>query len=542
MIGIFILAVIVVAITAAVGYSLVTEIRTGEIVSMAGRNAPRMDAAVSAVAASARPLAGGQPVVPAPSTDASGRSVLPAWVTTEGASPWGVPYGYCPYALPDRPDLGATVIEVAGSQGEKRAIATVPLRAEGMERSFVVVGARPPHDEDDPGAPRVGAFILSAVPGSQSVPDCGSVVWKGGRYRVAGDVAGIVAVVTSERLRDAATGLGAILRWAAPDGTGDGRSRGEPAPLTSILEEWRSTRPTRAVVRLVGQGPHVLKSDDLDLLARNAGREGSLNLISDQEGRALLAGPAGGGRVDVGIDLSLTGVTVSNALGLNVHGGGRLVARSSTLRHLLLDGGDAVLGAGADILLDPVLDPGAAARVRGGTLALEETPGSRKTISAGAGRPAVALQGGTLVVNGADLKVDPATDWVTVEHGGRVSALPRYVGGAAVTPSVVAGGDAATPIRSRISFGPEGGGVDDAGLEAGVVQISETCDGPNCAASCTPDRRIISGACETSAGGWALKSFGPGDGSSAWSCAWTALSANPPTMQSTARATCARLR
>lgn len=256
MIGIFILAVIVVAITAAVGYSLVTEIRTGEIDSMAGRNAPRMDAAVSAVAASARPLARGQPVVPAPSTDASGHSVLPAWVTTEGASPWGVSYGYCPYALPDRPDLVATAIEAAGGQVEKRSIATVPFRAEGMERPFVVVGARPSHDKDDLGAPRV-VFILSAVPGSQSVPDCGSVVWKGGRYRVAGDLPGVVAVVTTERLRDAATGLGAILRWAAPDGTGDGRSRGEPAPLTSILEEWRSTRPTRAVVRLVGQGPHV---------------------------------------------------------------------------------------------------------------------------------------------------------------------------------------------------------------------------------------------------------------------------------------------
>ena len=82
MIGIFILAVVVVAIAAAVGYSLVTEIKTGEIVSMAGRNAPRMDAAVSAVAAAARPLSGGQPVVPAPFPDSSGRAVLPTWVTT----------------------------------------------------------------------------------------------------------------------------------------------------------------------------------------------------------------------------------------------------------------------------------------------------------------------------------------------------------------------------------------------------------------------------------------------------------------------------
>ena len=42
MIGIFILAVVVVAIVAAVGYGLISEIRTSEIVSMAGRNAPRM--------------------------------------------------------------------------------------------------------------------------------------------------------------------------------------------------------------------------------------------------------------------------------------------------------------------------------------------------------------------------------------------------------------------------------------------------------------------------------------------------------------------
>ena len=542
MIGIFILAVVVVAIAAAVGYSLVTEIKTGEIVSMAGRNAPRMDAAVSAVAAAARPLSGGQPVVPAPSHDFSGRAVLPTWVTTEGSAPWGVFYGYCPYAVPDRLDLAASAAEAVGGQGERRAIATVPLRAEGTDRPFVVAGARPARGDDDPDAPSVAAFVISPVPGSQKVPDCGSVVWKGGRFRVAGEVPGIVAVLSTERLRDAATGLGAVFRWAAPGGTGDGRSRGEPAPLSTILAEWRSIRPTRTVVRLVGQGPHVLSPDDLDLLPRNAGREGSLNLLSDQEARALLAGPAGGGRVDVGIDLSVAGITVSNALGMTVRGGGRLVAVSSTLRHLLLDGGDAVLGSGADILLDPVLDPGAAARVRGGILALEEAAGSRKTVSAGAGRAAFALQGGTLIVNGADLKVDPAPDWISVENGGRVSALPRYVGGTAVTPSVVAGAGEAAPIRSRVSFGLDGGSVDDAGIEAGVVQIAETCEGPSCAASCPADRRVVSGDCEGSSAGWALRSFGTGGAAFAWSCAWTALTPSPPVMQSTARATCARIR
>ncbi|GJD87642.1 hypothetical protein BHAOGJBA_1147 [Methylobacterium hispanicum] len=542
MIGIFILAVVVVAIASAVGYSLVTEIRTGEMISMAGRNAPRMDAAVSAVAASARPLAGGQPVVPAPSSDASGRSVLPTWVSTEGASPWGVPYGYCPYAVPDRPDLAAQPSEAVGGQGEKRPIATVPMRAEGTERPFVVVGARAPRADDEADAPTVAAFVLSPIPGSQSVPDCGSVVWKGGRYRVVGEVPGIVSVLSIERLRDSATGLGAVTRWAAAGGSGDGRTRGEPAPLSAVLAEWRSVRPTRTVVRLVGQGPHVLSADDLDLLPRNGGREGSLSLVSDKEGRALLAGPPGGARVDVGIDLSLAGVTVSNALGLTVRGGGRLVAVSSTLRHLLLDGGDAVLGAGADILLDPLLDPGAAARVRGGTLALEEAQGSRKILSAGAGRPAVALQGGTLIVNGSDLKVDAAANWAAVENGGRISALPRYVGGAAVTPTVLTGAGEIAPIRSRLSFGPEGGAIDDAGIEAGIVQVSETCEAASCSATCPADRRILSGDCEGSAGGWALRSFGTGGSTSSWSCAWIPLSANAPVQQSTARATCARLR
>lgn len=543
MIGIFVLAVVVVAIVAAVGYGLVSEIRTSEIVSLAGRNAPRMDAAVSALSASARQLSGGQPVVPAPASDASGRAVLPAWVSSDVATPWGVPYGYCPYAVPDRTDLQSTPAQAQGGQGERRDIATVPLNAEGSDQPFVVVGERVPRSDDDPGAPKVAAFLLSPAPGASEVPDCGAVVWKGGRFRVAGSVPGIVSVLSTERLRDGASGLGAVLRWASPTGTGDGRSKGAAAPLSTILSEWRSVRPTRAVVRLVGAGPHLVSVDDLSLAARGGGREGTLEIVSDQDGRALLAGPPSGGRLDVGVDLSLSRVGFSNALGISVRSGGRLTAVGTVLKHLLLDGGDAVLGPGSGIVLDPSLDPGAAARVRGGTLVLEEAPGGRKTISAGAGRPAVALQGGTLVVNGADVAADDAPDWAVVENGGRISAIPRYAGANVVAPSVYVGGAAAVEIASRTSFGQGGATIDDRGVDVGIQQVVEVCEGSTCSASCPTDRRILSGDCEAPGPGWALASFGTGGGATTWSCSWISISsAQQQAQSSTARASCGRLR
>lgn len=543
MIGIFVLAVVVVAIVAAVGYGLISEIRTSEIVSMSGRNAPRMDAAISALSASARQLSGGQPVVPAPSVDASGRAVLPSWVSSDGATPWGVPYGYCPYAVPDRPDIQSTAVQATGGQGERRDIATVALNAEGADRPFVVGGERTPRPDDEPGAPKVAAFLLSPAPGASNVPDCGAVVWKGGRFRVAGSIPGIVSVLTTERLRDAASGLGAVLRWASPTGTGDGRSKGAAAPLSTILSEWRSVRPTRAVVRLVGAGPHLMSADDLALPARGGGREGTLEIMPDQDGRALLAGPSSGGRLDVGIDLSLSRIGFSNALGVSVRSGGRFTALGSLLKHLLLDGGDAVLGPGSGIVLDPTLDPGAAARVRGGTLVLEETPGVRKAISAGTGRPAVALQGGTLVVNGADVSADGAPDWAVVEHGGRISAIPRYAGSTVVAPSVVLGGAPPVEIVSRTSFGPGGATMDDRGVDVGIEQVTETCEGAACSASCPADRRVLSGDCEAPGPGWALSSFGTGGGTTTWSCSWTPISpAQQQAQASTARASCGRLR
>jgi hypothetical protein len=543
MIGIFVLAVVVVAIVAAVGYGLISEIRTSEIVSLAGRNAPRMDAAVSALSAAARQLSGGQPVLPAPAADASGRAILPGWVSTDGATPWGVPYGYCPYAVPDRTDLQSTPAQVQGGQGERRDIATVALNAEGSDRPFVVVGERTSRPDDEPGSPKVAAFLLSPAPGASDVPDCGAVVWKGGRFRVAGSVPGIVSVLSTERLRDGASGLGAVLRWASPNGTGDGRSKGAAAPLSTILSEWRSVRPTRAVVRLVGPGPHIVSADDLSLAARGGGREGTLEIVSDQDGRALLAGPSTGGRLDVGIDLSLSRIGFSNALGVSVRSGGRLTSIGSVLKHLLLDGGDAVLGAGSGIVLDPSLDPGAAARVRGGTLVPEETPGVRKTISAGAGRPAVALQGGTLVVNGADVAADDAPDWAVVEHGGRISAIPRYAGATVVPPSVFVGGAAPVEIASRTSFGPGGAAIDDRGVDVAIQQVVETCEGASCSATCPTDRRVVSGDCEAPGPGWALSSFGTGGGVATWSCNWTPTSpAQQQAQASTARATCGRLR
>jgi hypothetical protein len=543
MIGIFILAVVVVAIVAAVGYGLISEIRTSEIVSMAGRNAPRMDAAVSALAASARALSGGQPVVPAPAADASGRAILPNWVSTDGATPWGVSYGYCPYAVPDRPDLQSTTAQAVGGQGERRDISTVPLSAEGADRPYVVVGQRAPRPDDDAGAPAVAAFLLSPVPGASDVPDCGSVVWRGGRYRIAGSVPGIVSVLTPERLRDAATGLGAVLRWASPTGTGDGRSKGSAAPLSTILAEWRSTRPTRAVVRLVGVGPHLVGADDLSMTARGGGREGSLELVSDQSDRAALAGPSAGGRLQIGVDLSITGVAFANALGVAVRPGGRLNATGSVLKHLLLDGGDAVLGVGSSIVLDPSLDPGAAARVRGGTLLVEEKPGERKSVSAGSGRPAFVLQGGTLVVNGADVAADEASDWAVVENGGRISAIPRYAGSTVVAPSVTVGGAPAVEILSRTSFGVAGATLDDRGADVGMTLVTETCDGPTCSATCPTDRRVVSGDCEAPGPGWALSSFGTGGGATTWSCAWISVSQSQQQSQSsTARASCGRLR
>lgn len=543
MIGIFVLAIVVVAIVAAVGYGLISEIRTSEIVSMAGRNAPRMDAAISALAASARQLSGGQPVVPAPASDATGRAILPSWVSSDGATPWGVPYGYCPYAVPDRPDIQSTSSQALGGQGERRDIATTQLNAEGADRPFVVAGERAPRSDDEPQAPKVAAFLLSPVPGATDVPDCGSVLWKGGRYRVAGSIPGIVSVLTTERLRDAGSGLGAVLRWASPTGTGDGRSKGSAAPLSTILSEWRSVRPTRAVVRLVGAGPHSVSVDDLALNARGGGREGSLEISSDQDGRALLAGPQSGGRLDVGIDLSLTNVGFSNALGVSVRSGGRLTATGSVLKHLLLDGGDAVLGPGSGIVLDPSLDPGAAARIRGGTLVLQETPGVRKTISAGTGRPAIALQGGTLVVNGADVAADDAPEWIVVDHGGRISAIPRYAGSATVAPSVAVGGAVPVEIASRTSFGRNGATIDDLGLDVGIEQVSETCEGATCSATCPADRRVVSGDCEAPGPGWALSTFGTGGGASTWSCIWTPISpAQQQSQASTARATCGRVR
>lgn len=543
MIGIFILAVVVVAIVAAVGYGLISEIRTSEIVSMAGRNAPRMDAAVSALAAAARPLSGGQPVVPAPAVDQTGRATLPNWVSTDGATPWGVSYGYCPYALPDRPDLQSTATQAVGGQGERRDISTVPLNAEGADRPYVVGGQRSPRADDDADAPAVAAFLISPVPGSSDVPDCGSVVWRGGRFRIAGSVPGIVSVLTPERLRDAATGLGAVLRWASPTGTGDGRSKGSAAPLSTILAEWRSTRPTREVVRLVGAGPHRVEGDDLSMTARTGGREGTLEFISDQSDRAALAGPSAGGRLQVGIDLSLTGVSFANALGVAVGPGGRLNATGTVLKHLLLDGGDAVLGPGSGIALDPSLDPGAAARVRGGTLLVEERPGDRKTISAGAGRPAFVLQGGTLVVNGADVVADEAPDWAVVENGGRISAIPRYAGATMVAPSVTVGGAAPVEILSRMAFGAGGATLDDRGVDVGMTVVTETCEGSSCSATCPTDRHVVSGDCEAPGPGWALSSFGSGGGTTTWNCAWTAISANQqPSQSSTARASCGRLR
>lgn len=102
MIGFYVIMIAVLALSGAVGYTVLTSVRTTNALSLAERNAARLEMTTTALRQVVVADGEGRLFVPMTTPSITGdpttRGALPDWVSGEAVTPWGADYAYCPYA------------------------------------------------------------------------------------------------------------------------------------------------------------------------------------------------------------------------------------------------------------------------------------------------------------------------------------------------------------------------------------------------------------------------------------------------------------
>jgi hypothetical protein len=511
-IGFYVLMVAALVLAGAVGYTLLSSVQTANALSLAERNAARLEMTASALRQVVIADAEGRFFVPMgiPSFPSSltSRTSLPEWVSGERVTPWGTPYGYCPYAPVTA--SGGSSATVYGGANYAVTTTSEPV-VYGAARPYVISGARPSNPLDAPGAPTVLAFLVSPSNNASAVPACNNVYWDGRAWLTTGPVTGSVRAVTVDALSDSLAQAPRVLRRHAAQGaTGSGLSASDPAALSTVLTEWRYLRPHRLTVVLDDAGgPFLISPTGTDL---GAGAGGT-SPHPDAFGRHLILEAATGdspvintssgtpGVLRFPSDTTIDGVSFDTGLGVSGMAGSRLLIRDAQLPSLATGGGEVVLSSGVDVIAP-----------------------------SGASAPPVLVNGGSLSVQGP-VSIDGS------EPGG---AGIRQRGGliqVAAPLSVTTG--IGSPVFDALSYGELS--QDGAGALTlnGVVQnldaytreievLSSGCvtGDLTCSVTCPDERPPLSGTCTTS-GVTNVFLRGTQISGSVFSCAWAVVSERP---------------
>lgn len=505
MIGFYVLMIAALVLAGAVGYTLLSSVQTANALSLAERNAARLEMTTSALKQVIIADAEGRLFAPmgVPSFPASptSRTSLPVWVSAERVTPWGTPYGYCPYA--PVPGSGGSSETVYGGANYTVTVSSDPV-VYGSSRPYVVNGARPANALDAPGAPNVLAFLISPSNNASAVPACNNVYWDGRAWLTTGPVTGSVRAVTVDSVADSLARAPRILRRHVAQGaTGSGLSAADPAPLPTVLTEWRYLRPHRLTVVLNDAGGPILVNPSTTDLGAGAG---GVNPHPDAFGRHLILEAAPGdtpvlnssgaaGLLRFPSDTTLDGVSFGANLGVSGMSGSRLLIRNADLSLLATGGGEVTLT---------------------GTVTV--------TAPSGATVPPVLVNGGTLSLRGP-VSVDgsEAAGSGIRQRGGRLEVAAPL----SVTTGIGSG------VFDPLSYGEVS--QDSAGsltlngagenLDAYTRQIEVTSSGCvtgdlTCSVTCPDERPPLSGTCTTS-GVTNVFLRGTQISGSVFSCAWS---------------------
>jgi hypothetical protein len=512
-IGFYVIMIAVLAMSAAVGYTIFTSVQTTNALSLAERNAARLEMTASALRQVVIANAEGGLFVPMGVPSIAGvptsRTALPDWISGEAITPWGIRYAYCPYApVTASGGPGATVYG-----GSSYTVTTNPPDLDpvvyGAARDYVVSGARPANGLDAANAPEVLAFLISPSNNAALAPSCDGVYWDGRAWLTSGPVTGSVRALTLDALADSLSQAPRQLRRHVEQGaTGSGLTASDPAGLLQVLTEWRYLRPHRLTVSMQDDGGEIVI--DPALLDLGAGPAASTP-GPDAFARHLVLEAAPGdnpvlngssdGWLRAPSDLTLNGVSFGDNLGLAAIPGSRVLVRNASLPALETGGGDIVLGAGVNIIapFGATIPP---VRVNGGSLSVE---GSVTIDATEAGGSAVRHRGGRIHIDATLTAMAGGNPLFEADSYGDVSAT------------------------ATASLDLNGGGVTllDPYTRPVAVNISCTPDSLTCAVTCPDARVALSGSCNPGA---VTNIFLQGTtiSGSLFTCDWSGISETSP--------------
>ena len=522
MIGFYVIMIAVLALSGAVGYTIFTTVQVTNALSLAERNASRLDLTANALRQIVVPDAEGRLYVPmgVPSIpgDPTSRTALPGWVSGEAITPWGANYGYCPYA--PVPGTGGSAGTVYGGVSYPVSLSTDDPVVYGAARDYVISGARVGNPLDVGAPPQVLAFLISPSNNASALPSCASVYWDGRAWLTSGAVTGSVRAITLDAMADTLSQAPRQLRrYVGQGGTGSGLVAGDPASLTSALAEWRYLRPHRLTLVLDDDGgPILIDPATIDLgagagaTAPDAAGFGRHLVLEAAPGAAPRLDGSAPGAFRAPSDLTVNGVDFGANLTLSGLSGSRVLVQGAELTALETGGAEVILKGGVSVIA-PAGAPAPPVRVIGGSLAIE---GAVTIDASGSGGSAIRQQGGRVHVDGP-LTVTTGASADLFEAGGYGEVSATGSG----TVDLGAGSVAMTPYTSTL------------------VQTQACGNGVSpCVATC-PDQRVpLSGTCSAASSASAFLLGGAISGSS-FTCSWSGASPAAGPSDPVATALCA---
>lgn len=527
MIGFYIMMIAVLGLAGAAGYTIISSVQSSSSLALGSRNAARMEQVADAMRQVVITDAAGGLFVPMgetwspPDNPGASRTVVPDWVSSSAVTPWGTPYGYCPYpaftwdgdGIDNIPD--ATGVDVVDSDGISYAVDLFSGHTVyGQLRDYVVGGPeRPSHPSDDiGGTPLVIGFITSPANNGTDVPPCDSVYWNGGAWLISGSPAGSVRAITVDSLTDNLSAAPRILRrHVSVGGTGSGLRSVEPSSIDAVLAEWRTLKPARLVVEMA-EGDYDVNLSTIDFGLGSGvsapGIETMGRVIEFVADGAVKIDDAGGPDVlSIPLDMTFNGVDFGPNAGLEVGSFARVVIEDATIEAgISVKGGRIALDA-VDISppepanpIDPAIAPPIS--IEGGEAILD---GVDVFLSTHPGVQAIDMQGGSLRLDGAvtvasaagdgslPLLVEGATGRFSHGAGASLSldaipqdlaALPEFSVGAMTASSITGGAGSLSLSLSEV--------VSDEATECATSGGRETCT-----ATCLPQSFAMAGSCTT---------------------------------------------
>ena len=472
MVSLIISSMMAMSLVVAATYLSYSTLQSSQNVSAVQRSSAQMWQLAALVQANLRPVKGdGVLYPPAPAVDATGRTILPAWLVADARSPWGASYGYCVYApapqaatvpLPAVPAAAGGAASIApvvaaASSGVAAPVLTAPYPYAGAPGAHDYAVAAPALPAALAGRDIV-ALVLASAMKSDKPARCEDVVLEQGQLGLAGG--GQVVSIGQRATNDlAALSAGARVERVVtpvPAGTATGADLADGMTLEAALGFWQATRPNTMVLRLA-PGRHGVSAALLASLADDgqvpAGGRLVLSALGDG---AVVAGEAAGAVLKIPGDLRIDGVGF-DGLGVEAMPGTRLELRGRTT--ITAVGIPAVHAAFATLLVRgelQVASDGDAIRVEGGRAVFRDASvaatvgqgGSAVTSSAGAtvafssvtmrsrlsvsgtGMPLAAIRsGGALtVLDHTDVALNSATQFGTVLEGGAFEMIASTLG------------------------------------------------------------------------------------------------------------------